>query len=133
MKYRIFILLVGLVFVAAACNNNQVNNQMENSTSPTPPPATTSGPQTVEIKVTSSGFEPATLNLKKGDSVTFTNADSKNHWPAGGAHPIHDADFDHKRALKPGEAYGFTFEKAGEYRFHDHLYASLATTINVTE
>ena len=73
--------------------------------------------------MTASGFAPNTINIKKGDSVTWVNEDSQYHWPASDIHPTHEiySEFDPKEPLAPGEAWAFSFEKVGTWSFHDHL------------
>lgn len=69
---------------------------------------------------------PNELSIKLGDSIEFRNSDLKDHWPASAPHPSHSAypKFDPKAALKPGDIWTFKFEKAGTWKFHDHLNAA---------
>ena len=108
---------------------NQVNQGGETGT------ALTGGKNTVII--TSSGFSPSTLEISKGESVTFINKDSAKHWPASAAHPTHkiypNSDikkcgtdeqsriFDACHGLANGESFSFTFSEGGEWKYHDHL------------
>ncbi len=80
-------------------------------------------PEVLEIKITSSGFSPSTITIKKGDYVQFTNTDTANHWPASDPHPVHTdlSGFDAKKGLKTGENYRYQFNKTGTFTFHDHL------------
>ncbi|GAC1413339.1 MAG: hypothetical protein NVSMB66_5020 [Candidatus Doudnabacteria bacterium] len=78
------------------------------------------------ITITSSGFSPSSVNIKKGDYVKFINQDSSAHWPASDPHPSHTGypGFDALRGLAQGESYTFQFQKSGTWGFHDHLNAS---------
>mgnify|MGYP001584862973 FL=1 len=83
------------------------------------------------IKITSSGFEPKTLTVKAGTTVTFVNEDSNQHWPASAVHPTHAAypesggcigsKFDACKVLAQGESFSFTFNEKGSWNYHDHL------------
>jgi plastocyanin len=77
---------------------------------------------TAIVNVTSGGFKPDTITVKKGTLVTFTNKDSKQHRVASDPHPTHTklASFDSPN-LKKGEKYFFLFDKAGTFTYHDHL------------
>src|SRR5436190_524445 len=42
-----------------------------------------------EVKITSTGFEPATIQVTKGTQVTWTNTDEADHEVASDPHPTH--------------------------------------------
>ena len=90
-------------------------------------------PTTFTVEITSSGFSPRILEISSGDTVTWTNRDSRSHWPASAVHPTHTiySEFDARRGLSPGGEYSFTFERIGEWNYHDHLSPSLTGTIIV--
>ncbi len=83
-------------------------------------------PQAYSIKITRQGVSPQNLNIKVGDTVTFTNLDSVPHWPASGVHPTHQIcpGFDSLRGLAQNESYSHTFTEAKVCPFHDHVNAS---------
>lgn len=68
-------------------------------------------------------FEPATLTIKAGQTVTWVNNTDDAFWPASDNHPTHQllSEFDARKPLKPDEAYSYTFNKVGSWTFHDHL------------
>jgi len=79
-------------------------------------------PNTYTISMNSSGFSPANLTIKAGDTVRFVNNDTTNHWPASDVHPVHAIypEFDARADIIPGGEWSFTFEKVGEWGMHDH-------------
>jgi len=99
------------------------------------------------ITITSSGFSLSTLNVNKGDRVTFINQGSSPSWPASAVHPTHtvypgsdinkcggaeeSSIFDACRGLSQGESYSFIFNEAGSWKYHDHLNPSSTGTIIV--
>jgi plastocyanin len=87
----------------------------------------------VTIALTETGFEPQDVRIRVGDSVTFVATIGKQFWPASNLHPDHSIypDFDPKRPLRPDESWTFVFEKAGEWRYHDHLRSYFVGTIYV--
>lgn len=98
-------------------------------------------PTILAVEITSSGFSPKTLEINTGDTVTWTNMDSRSHWPASAVHPTHTiypepggcigSIFDACRGLSNGESYSFTFDEEGTWGYHDHLRSSLTGTIIV--
>lgn len=76
------------------------------------------------VEITQIGFEPPALEINVNDSVTFENKDLDPHWPASNIHPTHKIypEFDPKKEISPNESWDFTFERAGEWQYHDHLF-----------
>ncbi|MBI5227370.1 cupredoxin domain-containing protein [Candidatus Micrarchaeota archaeon] len=93
------------------------------------------------VEITSSGFSPQVLKIKAGESVTFVNKDTMQHWPASGKHPTHQdypeeggcigSKFDSCGGVKTNESFSFTFTKKGTWEYHDHLNSGLSGTIIV--
>jgi plastocyanin len=102
---------------------------------------------TIEIKPSAFWFNPRTIRIQAGDTVTFRNNGPENHWPASNSHPTHRAYpdsnidkcntpeatriFDACTPIGPGETYSFIFTQKGTWHYHDHLRASLQGTIVV--
>ena len=101
----------------------------------------------IVVNVNDNSFEPKTLRIQKGSTVTFLNIARRDVWPASNIHPTHTVYpgsditkcntpeeatiFDACRALSPGERYVFTFNEVGEWQYHDHLRASVKGTVIV--
>lgn len=70
---------------------------------------------TIQVSITRVGFVPATVTIDRGDTVVWTNADTRNRQvvsqAAGFASPV----------LRPTETYAFTFTKTGRFRYEDPL------------
>lgn len=86
------------------------------------------------VSYTASGFSPASLTVPAGSRVTFINQGSGAMWVASAAHPTHtvyggtslqehcpDPDGTAFDQCQPGNEYSFTFNKAGEWRYHNHM------------
>src|SRR3989344_2379664 len=78
------------------------------------------------------GFDPAVLAIEKGDTVNFLAGDGGSFWPATDLHPLHNVypEFDSE---KPIEKWGFTFNRAGVWEYHDHLRPYLRGKIIVVD
>ena len=79
-------------------------------------------------------FSPSSVDIKVGDIVIFKNNSSGEMWPASAPHPSHTAypEFDAKEAIDPGGKWQFKFEKAGNWKYHNHLNPSAFGAVNVT-
>lgn len=85
------------------------------------------------ISMTANGFEPSSITVKAGTTVTFINNDLGQRWPASAFHPTHTQlpGFDSLGAVAPGGSYSFTFEKKGKWNFHDHLFPAMFGSVTV--
>ncbi len=122
------VLLVGGYFLLSKPKDVTVpplqKNTAVGNTAPEEPATTTILPkQKHEVTCSAEGFSPAVLSIKVGDIVTFTNKSKKGFWPASNSHPVHTdyPEFDAKKEIANGKTYEFTFTKAGEWGYHNHL------------
>jgi plastocyanin len=87
--------------------------------------ASPAGAATITVRITKSGFSPASATIDFGDTVTWRNADTTNHQVVADngsfASPI----------LAPGKTYSFTFRTAGRFAYHDAIKPSLRARITV--
>ncbi|MBI2056267.1 MAG: hypothetical protein HYT37_02710 [Candidatus Sungbacteria bacterium] len=79
--------------------------------------------KTYTVELREDGFYPKELTIQKGDTVVFTTTREKPFWPASNVHPSHQIypEFDPKTPIEPHSKWKFSFDKAGEWRYHDHL------------
>ncbi|OGG41210.1 hypothetical protein A2118_03080 [Candidatus Kaiserbacteria bacterium GWA2_50_9] len=105
-------------------------------------------PTDVIVEYTDAGFSPASVTVPLGTYIVFVNQSSKNMWVASAMHPTHTAysgttlaqhcpdttgtAFDECKGDAPGSSYSFKFNKAGEWKYHDHIDATKFGTIIVT-
>ena len=76
-----------------------------------------------QVSITSSGFVPATMSVKLGQAVTWTNKDSAPHWVASDPYPTDNnlSGFNAKQAVTYNGSFSFIFNKVGTYTYHDQL------------
>jgi|SRR3989344_3270032 len=103
----------------------------------------------VTVTYTDSGYLPKTITIKAGTKVMFVNDSSGGMWTASAMHPTHtvysgtaltdhcpDAEnntFDECRSNPPGSSWSFTFDKVGEWGYHNHVDASMFGKIIVEQ
>lgn len=75
------------------------------------------------VNYTDTGFNPSSLEIKVGQIVRFVNQSNRGMWVGSGPHPTHTAypEFDAKKNIPNGGVYEFTFNKIGEWGYHNHL------------
>lgn len=106
------------------------------STTPTiPPTSTPSGTmneQTVHITLTPNGFEPASITIKTGTKVVWTNNSGQAATINSDPHPIH-TDFPplNLGSFADGQSLSLTFTTPGTHGYHNHLNPSVRGTIIV--
>ena len=79
----------------------------------------------------SSGFQPQTITIRKGQTVTWKNNSDAPVWPASAMHPTHSvypttggcigSTFDACKNLSNGESWSFQFDEIGSWKYHNHL------------
>lgn len=109
----------------------------------TPPAGDAMEPKNYVIVFNGDAYSPSTVNIKKGDTVTWRNDSPEPTWPASALHPTHTvypttggclgSTFDACRGLNQGETFTFQFDEVGTWRFHDHLNSEIFGSVVVTE
>ncbi|MFC3573122.1 plastocyanin/azurin family copper-binding protein [Streptomyces yaanensis] len=80
------------------------------------------------VAIKNFAFSPATLKVKAGTTVTWTNQDTDAHTvtSAGSGGPLHSA------ALATHAAYSYTFTKPGTYAYLCTIHPFMTATVEVT-
>jgi amicyanin len=117
------------VVVIAVIAGYFLMNQKAAPVAPVVPPQTPTGPQTVNVEISNFAFNPASLTIKAGDTVVWTNKDSVKHLltnaNATGTIGISSP------ALSNGDTYSKTFDKAGTYAYMCQIHPSMKGVIIV--
>lgn len=87
------------------------------------------------IRMTEDGFSPEEISVSKGDTVVWVNEGTDYRWPASDLHPTHGiySEFDPREPINSGESWSFTFDKVGNWKYHDHLRSNLKGLVVVNE
>lgn len=103
-------------------NMQHMNMQAQNS-SPTTSTKTPTGKNAVTIQ--NFAFSPATITIKAGQSVTWTNEDNIGHSATSD-----NGSFD-TGVLSQGQSKSITFAKAGTYTYHCSVHPDMKATVIV--
>jgi plastocyanin len=121
MKLSTALLAVAFLigFLTAACG----------SATPAAQPASegTGAEGATQVTIQSFSFQPATLTVPSGTTVTWTNKDNVAHTVTAD-----DASWD-SGSLTPGQTFSRTFEMAGAFQYHCTPHQRMVGTIVVTE
>lgn len=78
--------------------------------------------QTAQITITKDGFVPASLSVKKGTKIIWTNSDEATHQLQANPHPTGESLPGLKsEVLTSGQTYEYTADISGTFDYHDHL------------
>ena len=85
------------------------------------------------VRYTNDGFVPTQLDIQVGTMVQFVNESDTDMWVASNVHPTHDIlpTFDQFGTTEKGGVYTYVFDKAGDWKYHDHINAALEGVIRV--
>jgi plastocyanin len=98
---------------------------MQPVTPPTSAPAATAPAPAAQatgtsVTIQNFAFNPGSLTVKAGTTVTFTNQDSVPHTVTS------DTGAFDSGTLAPGKSFTFTFQTPGSYSYHCSIHASMA-------
>jgi plastocyanin len=77
------------------------------------------------VTIAGSAFSPASITVKVGDAVTWTNNDSVSHTVTADDNSFASSN------LANGAAFSFTFTKAGSFPYHCSIHPSMTGTVVV--
>jgi plastocyanin len=77
------------------------------------------------VQIMNFAFNPASVTVKVGDTVTWTNGDSIAHTVTAD-----DGSFDSGN-IDPGKSFTFTFTKAGTFSYHCNIHPNMTAQVTV--
>ncbi|OGH11703.1 MAG: hypothetical protein A3B38_03370 [Candidatus Levybacteria bacterium RIFCSPLOWO2_01_FULL_36_13] len=84
------------------------------------------------VSVTANGFEPATLTVRVGTNVVWTNSSGDAANVSSDNHPTHlRFPFLNLGTFENGQTVSVVFEKIGTYTYHNHLRPEQTGTVTV--
>lgn len=129
------IIIAAVIAVAAGGNDNKKttttsanNAAQKNTTNNTPANNGQTAQNANKVNISNFAFSPATLTVKKGTTVTWTNNDSVTHTVTSNS--------DHGPSsgnLSPGQTYNFTFTDEGTFNYSCTIHPEMHGAVTVTE
>jgi plastocyanin len=111
--------LMALSLGAASCGGNA------SSSSETTATTGGTGANGTQVVMKDMAFDPATVTIKAGETVTWTNEDSASHTVVG------DGGEFESDSLSTGDTFSFTFDTAGTYAYHCSIHPSMKASVIV--
>lgn len=120
-------LLAAFALVAVGCGGSGDNNPSGSPTT-TAASATTGGGSSGGSAATiqNFAFQPATINAKAGQKVTWTNDDSTTHTVTADNGSFDSGD------LSPGKSFSSTLAKSGTIKYHCSIHPFMHGTVSVS-
>jgi plastocyanin len=132
MKTILLTILVLAAIFLGACGNTATPSPQQAPSILTPVPAIQVPASTTAVlgskaAITISGFkfDPDTVTVKTGTTITWTNQDSTDHTVTAD-----DGSWKSENLAKDA-TFSFTFDKAGTYTYHCSIHTSMKGTIIV--
>lgn len=131
----ILVLIGGGYFLSKNNSTNKINN-VQPTQAPTEAAKTTTQTSVmateVEITLTSQGYNPATVTIKPGTKVVWTNKSGNEATVNSDPHPFH-TDYPPLNLgnFKDGDKLELVFDKTGTFKYHNHFNSSERGTIIV--
>jgi cellulose 1,4-beta-cellobiosidase len=95
------------------------------TTGPTSTPTRTPTPVPADVQIVDFAFQPASLTVNQGATVTWRNAGAATHTTTS------DTNLWNSGNLTPGQTFAFTFTTAGTFTYHCNIHTTMTGTITV--
>jgi plastocyanin len=118
---RVLILATALVLAVAACSSDDGGS----ATTAGGGSATTAGGGGQRVEIADRAFDPDTLTVPVGSTVTWENTDSISHTSTS------DDEAWESGTLDEGDEFSFTFDEAGTFTYFCEIHPSMTGSIVV--
>lgn len=126
----VIVVIGGIVYAATRNSNSGDNSSMAGMDMSKQTDNSSQTPQaTDKVTIQNFSFSPASITVKKGTTVTWTNQDST-------AHTITETDGQtgpKSSNLAQGQSYAFTFNSTGTFHYDCSIHPNMTGTVTVTE
>lgn len=118
--------------ILSACNPYKTSSTGETDQTGNSQQASPAAVEGSVITYSDSGFSPASIKVKVGETVTFKNDSESTVQVNSAVHPTHTLYPElNIGSIAPGESKSVTFTTAGTKKYHNHLDAGQTGTIVV--
>lgn len=133
---RIWIIgIVGMLVLISGCAYQQKTGMQPTATptvaetpaiTPTPAMTQAQTPATASVEIKSFAFNPATLTISKGTTVTWTHRDTAPHTVTSTANVFSS------ETLTQGKTFSYTFNEAGTFEYYCSIHTNMKGKVIVT-
>ena len=121
MKKILMVALAAFSLLSISCAASFADDKKE--------PAKPKAGKTVDVTIEGFAYKPATVKIKAGDSVTFTNKDSAPHTVT----PEKGASFAGSGRMLKNESKTITFDKSGKQNYFCEIHPSMKGVVDVKQ
>jgi plastocyanin len=114
-------LLFAILLISNSCSKSSYNNM----TGMTGGPGGSGGPGLNEVFIQGMAFNPATITVTAGTTITWTNKDGYTHTVTS------DTNLFNSGNIGSNETFTYTFATAGTYPYHCSIHASMTAKVVV--
>ena len=130
MTLRIPVALIACAALVAGCGSSGSSSKSTSTAAPASSSTTSSSAGAssggVKIKVAGFAFNPTSVTVKKGQTVTWTNSDPAAHNVTSSDGTIQSKDFSN------GQSFTYTATQAGTFQYTCTIHPQMQATLIVT-
>lgn len=116
--------LVATLMILNSCNKSSYNS-MTGMTGGTGGAGGTGGPGANEVFIQGLAFNPASITVAAGTTITWTNKDAITHTVTS------DSKLWDSGSVGPNGTFSFTFATAGTFPYHCNVHPSMTASVTV--
>jgi plastocyanin len=118
-------IFLALVVALISCSGPSYGSTPTQTTPSSQTPSTSAASGQFSVTISNFAFNPQTLNVPRGSTVTWTNKDSTSHTVTS------DSGLFDGGPLSSGAVFSFTFNQAGTFSYHCSIHPNMKATIVV--
>lgn len=115
-----FCLMLPIIFTLYSCSNYAGSNNSNSNSNNTP------GKN--EVWMQNISYNPDSLSVSQGTTVTWTNKDQVNHTVTSGVPGSPNGIFD-SGTVSPGKTFTFTFDSTGTFKYYCKIHLDRMTGV----
>jgi plastocyanin len=116
-------ILFTILIISVSCNKSTAYN--DPSTGGTGGTGGTSGPGTNEVFIQGMAFNPPSITVAAGTTITWTNKDALAHTVTSNSNAFNSP------TMGTGATFSFTFANAGTYSYYCAIHPSMVASVTV--
>jgi plastocyanin len=117
------IFLISILMISNSCSKSSAYNTP--NTGNTGGTGGTGGPGTNQVFIQGMAFNPASITVKAGTTITWTNKDAVAHTVTS------DSNAFNSGTVNSGATFSFTFATVGTYAYHCAIHPSMVASVTV--